>query len=163
MSYKRNFAILVLGLLVASVMQADTATKPTLESIGSQVYCACGGCVGLLNNCPHSEAECRSRAEMKRYILLEISQGKDEKAILQDCAAKYGVQILAVPPAKGFDLTVWILPGIGFVIWLMVAIYFVRRWRSLVPAAAGVPAQSVPTFDPKVLKAVEEEMKKSSG
>lgn len=163
MSYKRNFAVLVFGLLVASLLRADTASRPTLESIGAQVYCACGGCVGLLNNCPHSEAECRSRAEMKRYILAEIAQGKDEKAILQDCAAKYGVQILAAPPAHGFNLTVWTLPGIGFVIGLMVAIYFVRRWRSLVPAATGTPAQKVTPYDAKVLKAVEDEMKKSAG
>jgi cytochrome c-type biogenesis protein CcmH/NrfF len=163
MSYKRQFVILVLGLTMASVIWADTASKPTLESIGSQVYCACGGCVGLLNNCPHSEAECPVRAKMEKFILLEISQGKDEKAILHDLVGIYGVKILAAPPAKGFDLTVWILPGIGFAMGLIVAIFFVRRWRSQVPAGAGALAPPDADLDPKVLQAVEDEMKKVSG
>jgi len=148
--------VLALGLGAASLTRADGPKKPTLESIGDQVMCLCG-CVATLNHCPHRD--CATVAEMRPIIAKEIAEGKDETTILQDLAIRYGVQVLAVPPAKGFSLTVWILPGVGLLggLWLVVAV--VRRWRKPSPVAAGLPTKSL---DPKLLAAVEEEMKELS-
>ena len=144
---------LALGLGFASLTRADAPKKPTLESIGDQVMCLCG-CVATLNHCPHRD--CATVAEMRPVITQEIAAGKDETAILQDLAIRYGVQVLAAPPARGFSLTAWILPSIGLLagLWLVVAV--VRRWRK--PSLLAVPAPAKP-LDPKLLAAVEEEMK----
>ena len=103
-------AILVIGLSVASMTRADSPRRPTLESIGDQVMCLCG-CVATLNHCPHHD--CATVAEMRPVISQEIAAGKDETTILQDLAIRYGVQVLAAPPARGFSLTAWILPSVG--------------------------------------------------
>jgi cytochrome c-type biogenesis protein CcmH/NrfF len=112
--------------------------------------------VATLNHCPH--IDCATREEMKAAIQKEIAAGKDETAILQDLAIRYGVQVLASPPAKGFDLTVWILPGIGLLAGLALVVVIVRRWRK--PVAVSAPLASRPA-DPKVIAAVEEEIRKS--
>lgn len=140
-------------LMVLSV-RADDARKPTVESVGNQVMCVCGGCVAPLNQCPM--LECAEKAEMRAFIRKEIADGKDEIAILQDISIRYGVQALTAPPAKGFNLAVWILPGIGLMAGLGIVVVLVRRWRS---KPASVPAPSSASQDPKVLKAMEEEMK----
>ena len=88
----------------------------------------------------------------------EIAEGKDETAILQDLAIRYGVQVLAAPPARGFSLTAWILPGVGLLAGLSFVLIIVRRWRKPSPVAAAIPAKPL---DPKLLAAVEEEMKSS--
>ncbi len=93
---------------------------------------------------------------MKAFINKEIGEGKDETAILQDLSLRYGVQVLSTPPAHGFNLAVWILPSVGLLVGLGVVVVIVRRWKrkpadELPPAAAHQ--------DPKVLAAVEEEMK----
>ena len=147
--------VLACGLFAASLTRADGPKKPTLESIGDQVMCLCG-CVATLNHCPHRD--CATVAEMRPIIAKEIAEGKDETTILQDLAIRYGVQVLAVPPAKGFSLTVWILPGVGLLAGLSLVIVVVRRWRKPSPVAAGLPTRSL---DPKLLTAVEEEMKAS--
>jgi len=93
---------------------------------------------------------------MEALVLKDIDAGKDEQAILQDFVDRYGVPVLAAPPAKGFDLTAWILPGVGLIVGLVVVIVIVRRMRRPSAETAETPASSI---DPKVLAAVEEEMK----
>jgi cytochrome c-type biogenesis protein CcmH/NrfF len=149
-------AVLVLGLLAASLTRADSPKKPTLDSIGDQVMCLCG-CVATLNHCPHRD--CATVEEMRPVIEKEIAEGKDETTILQDLAIRYGVQVLAAPPTKGFSLTAWILPGVGLLVGLSLVVVVVRRWRRPSPAAAAAPAKPL---DPKLLTAVEDEMKELS-
>jgi cytochrome c-type biogenesis protein CcmH/NrfF len=115
--------------------------------------CLCG-CVATLNHCLHRD--CATVAEIRPIIEKEIAAGKDETTILQDLAIRYGVQVLAAPPAKGFSLTAWILPGVGLLAGLSLVIVAVRRWRKPAPIAAALPAKPL---DPKLLTAVEEEMK----
>jgi len=98
------------------------------------------------------------RAQMEALVLKDIDAGKDEQAILKDFVDRYGVGVLAAPPAKGFDLTAWILPGVGLIVGLVAVIVIVRRMRKPSPGAAETPATAI---DPKVLAAVEEEMKTS--
>jgi len=144
--------ILLLSVLfAASVTHGDSRGKPTVDSIGNQVMCTCG-CVAPLSQCPH--LDCSTKAAMRAFIQKEISEGKDEMAILQDVALHYGVQVLSAPPAHGFSLAVWILPGAGLLAGLTVVVIVARRWRRKSPT---VPPPSA-SADPKLLAAVEEEM-----
>ncbi|MGO9271894.1 MAG: cytochrome c-type biogenesis protein CcmH [Terriglobia bacterium] len=145
----------VIALLASRALGA--APKPTLKSVGQKVYCTCG-CVTTLEHCPHPPSECARRAEMEALVLKDIDAGKDEPAILKDFVDRYGVPVLAAPPAKGFDLTAWILPRVGLIVGLVAVIVIVRRMRKPTSEVVETPAQSI---DPKVLAAVEEEMKTS--
>ncbi len=145
--------LLFASLLAASVALGDSGRTPTLETIGNEVQCTCG-CNAPLNGCPH--LECAEKAEMQGFIKKEIAEGKDETTILQDLSLKYGLQVLSTPPARGFNLTIWILPSLGLLVGLSIVVVVVRRWKSkpgLAPAPSAAPA------DPKVLAAIEEEMK----
>jgi cytochrome c-type biogenesis protein CcmH len=117
--------------------------------------CLCG-CAATLNHCPHRD--CATVAEIRPIIEEEIAEGKDETTILQDLAIRYGVQVLASPPAKGFSLTAWILPSLGLLAGLSFVVVIVRRWSRRVPVAVGAPAKPL---DAKLLAALEEEMKAS--
>jgi len=148
-----TLTVLLLGLFAASMTRADAPKKPTLESIGDQVMCLCG-CAATLNHCPHRD--CATVAEMRPVIAKEIAEGKDETTILQDLAIRYGVQVLAAPPAHGFSLTAWILPGVGLLLGLGFVVVVVRRWRKPAPVSNAAAAKPL---DPKLVAAVEKEMK----
>lgn len=150
---------LAVGILGAAMLAVVTVRggdgRQTVESIGERVMCLCG-CVAILNHCPHNG--CSTHEEMRAAIQKAISEGKGETAILQDLTLRYGVQVLAAPPVKGFNLTAWVLPGLGLIVGLVLVVAIVRRWRR--PAEGPSVATPAPV-DPKVLAAVEEEMKSS--
>jgi len=143
-------------MFAIATARADEA-RPTVESVSEGVMCLCG-CVATLNHCPHPESEGSMRAEMTKLIKTQIAEGKTEPAILQDFVERYGVKVLAAPPGKGFNLAAWVLPALGLFLGLACVMVIVRRWRQ--PVAAPVSATPAPA-DPKVLAAVEEEMKSS--
>lgn len=155
MRFRRTAIVLALALAGLAALAHSDDRSQLAEQIGDHVYCMCGGCVGLLNHCPHPDAECSTKLEMKTMIAREVAEGKSETAILQDLVHRYGVQVLASPPAQGFNLSVWILPGVGLLAGLGLVVFIVKRWRQPAPAVAA-PAP----VDPKVLAAMEEEMKK---
>ena len=93
---------------------------------------------------------------MQAFIKQDIAAGKSETTILQDLSLRYGVQVLSTPPAHGFNLTIWILPSVGFLLGLGLVVVIARRWRSK-PAAPASPVAA--PQDPKLLHAIEEEMK----
>jgi cytochrome c-type biogenesis protein CcmH/NrfF len=156
MSSKSVAGIFAILLTVATANGAASA-QPTVESIGDRVMCLCG-CVATLNHCPH--VNCAMREQMQASIRKDIAAGKDENAILQDLVLQYGVQVLAEPPTKGFNLTAWILPGAGLLAGLAFVVVIVRRWNKPAPPE---PAARSAEIDPTLLAAVEDEMKKTTG
>jgi cytochrome c-type biogenesis protein CcmH len=155
MSANRLLKILVLCLALVNVAMAVQTPAQIEKDIGNKVYCLCG-CVTSLNTCPHPN--CEVKDEMLRIIRADLRQGKAEPAILQDLVDRYGEKVLAAPPAHGFNLAAWILPGIGLLIGLFLAIVIVRKWR--MPAAQAAAPAGAPPVDENLRNAVEEEMKK---
>ncbi len=145
-------AIVLLGLV--SERAAASGSKPTQKAIEGALTCQCG-CNQTVSGCDHYG--CSSREEMRALIQKEIAAGKDETAIFQDMTLRYGVKVLAAPPAQGFNLTVWILPFLGLMVGLVAVVLIVRHWRKPPTEPPSVPPSSI---DPKVMAAVEAEMKK---
>ena len=141
-------------LLGAAVVRGEDPA-PTVKSVGDKVMCLCG-CVAILNQCPHQG--CATHEEVQAAIQELIGQGKSEPEILQALAARYGMKILAAPPAKGFNIAAWALPGLGLIFGLLGVIFIVRRWRRPGEVSTAPPAAEV---DPKVLAALEAEIKES--
>jgi cytochrome c-type biogenesis protein CcmH len=151
----RKLTALLLSVLLMAVVALGASTKPTVKSLGDALICQCG-CNQTVNECNHYE--CPSQAEMRAMAAKEIAAGKDETTILQDFVLRYGVKVLASPPTQGFNVTVWILPGIGLLLGLGLVVFIVRHWRRPGAEPATVPQ----AIDPKVLAAMEEEMKKAA-
>jgi cytochrome c-type biogenesis protein CcmH len=155
MSVSRFLKILVLCLALVNVAMAAQTPAQIENDIGNKVYCLCG-CVTTLNHCPM--LHCAEKEEMRGIISADLQKGMAEPAILQDLVNRFGEKVLAAPPARGFNLTAWILPGIGLLIGLFLAITFVRRWHK--PALQTAAPAAGPPIDESIRTAVEEEMKK---
>jgi hypothetical protein len=153
---RSKLVVATLGvLLFSAVVVRGDGLAPTVEVIGNKVMCTCG-CVAILNQCPHQG--CSTHEEIKGVIAGLIAEGKSEPEILEALTARYGMKILAAPPAKGFvNIAGWALPGVGLILGLLTVVFIVRRMRR--PGEARVAAPKV--VDPKVLAALEEEIKKS--
>ena len=85
----------------------------------------------------------------------QIDQGKGNDAIMAYFVEKYGTTVLAAPPASGFNLAAWIMPFAALGIGMLMAIYFLRRFRS---RWVGAPSTNADLA--KYQAKVEEELKK---
>ncbi|MEJ2008501.1 MAG: cytochrome c-type biogenesis protein CcmH [Acidobacteriota bacterium] len=148
---------LCLGTVAVAAGRSPAQIDQIQKDISNKVYCTCG-CATTLARCP--DPHCPVKAEMDKIIRTDLEQGKTEQAVLQDLVDHYGEKVLAAPPPKGFNLTAWILPSVGLLIGLFLAILVVRRWRRPALQAAGPASSATPPVDDNVRSAVEEEMKK---
>jgi len=91
-------------------------------------------CPGLLiANCPSPGA-----AELKEQVKVELAAGVPADSVRALLRAAYGDQVEAVPPAEGFGLLAWIMPGVVLLGGGVVVAWWLRR-RVSVPAGSAPP------------------------
>lgn len=86
----------------------------------------------------------------RQYIRTLIAQGLTKKQIENDMVQQYGTAVLAVPPAKGFSLIVYILPPVLLAMAIGGLAIALPRWRRRSrrnAAAAPSPALTLAPAD----------------
>lgn len=116
------------------------ASNPRVQELGHKLMCMCG-CNSILTECDHQGTNrClmhdREIAELQR----RVTSGESNSLILQSFVQEYGPEVLVVPPARGFDLTAWLMPIFASLFGLSLAIIVVQRWRERALHQAPVPA-----------------------
>ena len=151
-------ALLLPGSLPAQSFDKGAVDKGMVEKVAAQLLCQCS-CGHPLPDC--GMHQCHSRGPMAARVEKALAEGKTAGEIIQEFALKYGVQVLAVPPAEGFNLLVWVLPGFagGFGLLLVGSVVASLRKKK---ESAEDPAESADRVDKALLEKVEKELKKHS-
>ena len=131
---KRHLLIALAALAVTASPALASPAHPTLSEIEAQAMC-------VTCNIPLAVAESPQADQEKQFIQSLIDQGKTTAEIKRALVATYGSGVLALPPAHGFALAVYIVP-IAVVAALLAAVaLLLPRWRrnrrAQPPAAAG--------------------------
>jgi cytochrome c-type biogenesis protein CcmH len=121
----------------------NTQANATLPDIEDEVMCTICGTALQLANSPQAE---RERAFINRLI----AQGKTKDEIKDALVAEYGPDVLAVPEAKGFDLTAFVVPVVGVLAALLLIGLAARRWRRASATGDGdAITPDAPPLDPE--------------
>jgi cytochrome c-type biogenesis protein CcmH len=72
--------------------------------------------------------------------------------------AQYGQEVLAQPPASGFNLTVYILPPAIFLGGLALLAYTLPKWRARSRRAAVTPIVGAAPLEPDEAKRLDDEL-----
>lgn len=142
-------AIAVLAILVslcgpvAPALAAATCPRTTEVAMESKIICqVCGVPLALANSL---EAD-RERVLISRLVARCDSASQIEAAMV----AQYGPSILATPPAHGFAITAWLVPGIAIAAAALAiggVLLSVRRRRRDAPPPAPVTASEDARLD----------------
>ena len=150
--------VLALGVAVTlgtGMLQGQSADRA--KTLGNKIMCNCG-CGDVAGQCSHPGAAFTGPCDVAKKELAELntglSAGKSDGAILQGFVDEYGEKTLAEPPARGFNILAWMIPGIAFALGLAVVVGFIRYWRHR-PVAAG-PAR--PALSPEMLARAHSEI-----
>lgn len=139
---RRAAATLVAALVLCSAaLPGLAAAAPTQRASFNDVQSAlmCIACHEALPVARSPEAYSENA-----YVRQLIGEGKTKREILNDMVQQYGPAVLAKPPAHGFNVLVYIVPGVAVVAGLAVLGITLPRWRRGSRAAAAEPLPSGP-------------------
>jgi cytochrome c-type biogenesis protein CcmH/NrfF len=125
--------LLLVAILVgvfAVTAQAAGAPRASLPDIEDEVMCVECGTVLSVSSSPVAQQE-------RQFIRDQIAAGKTKDEIKAALVAEYGDAILAMPDEKGFNLAVYLVPGVLVLLGAAALATTARRWRGkpAVPAA----------------------------
>lgn len=130
----------------------DPALAKRFNKVSDDLVCQCGCNMGL-RVCNHEN--CPSAIPMRHEIEEKLQAGASDDTITTAFVKEYGDKVLAEPPATGFNLAAYVMPGFAVVIGLFIVATFANRWSSRRRLSTG-PASPV---DPEVRERIERELR----
>ncbi len=153
-----RLAFVAVALVAALAFAAGTAVgaeQATLEDIEDEVMCPTCNTTLAVSRSPIAE-------RMRAFIRARIAAGDSKSEIKAKLVDEFGEEVLAAPPARGFNLLAWVLPLAGVLTAAIVLVLLARRWlpaRSEREAASvGGSANERTALDPELERRVDEEL-----
>jgi cytochrome c-type biogenesis protein CcmH len=127
------FFVLLTALLLSAVFPVD-AQEPTgsitddeVNAIAKELFCP------ICENTPLDVCETQACADWRQVIREKLAAGQSDEQIKDYFADQYGVRALAVPPAEGVTLLVWLVPIIAIPSVIILFALYLRNIRSSSP------------------------------
>jgi cytochrome c-type biogenesis protein CcmH len=141
-------ALAIVGPLGSTATAAITRQRTTLYAVETQVMC-------VTCEIPLVEAQSAQADRERAYIQGLIEQGKTLAQIKALLVKAYGTEVLALPPATGFNAAVYIVPIAVVVALLVLVAVLLPRWRrrrtrqepSVAPVGAPISAADAARLD----------------
>ena len=125
-------AVCLLYIGLAAAPGHAEITQAQINDVGKELGCMCG-------TCPHrpvSECTCGWAEQARDRIKTMLAAGQSKQAIIAAFVRDYGEQVLSKPPAKGFNLTAWVMPPFILLVGFFVVRGVIKSWSQEKPAEA---------------------------
>jgi cytochrome c-type biogenesis protein CcmH len=150
--------LFILALFIAgeAAAQAATPSDDQVNAIARQLYCP------VCENIPLDVCPTQACAQWRELIREKLAAGWTAAQIKQYFVDQYGDRVLGVPPARGLNWLVYILPPVAILFGAFILLRAFRAWRAA--SAAGMPAAQAPLSsnlqkDDEYIKRLEEELR----
>ena len=136
-------ALVVMLTLLIGVAMAQDGTPPApvkpvtqddVNRVARQMYCP------VCENEPLDACRTAACQQWRAQISQLLATGQSDEQVKQYFVDRYGLRVLAQPPAEGPSLLLWILPIVGLVIGVIVVVVLMRRMRARAAQATTAPA-----------------------
>ena len=113
---KKNllYLSLFLFLIFGCINENDLSLEQRSYQLSKQIMCPI--CEGQTLD----QSQSQLSKDMKNSILNLLDEGKTNKEIRDFFANRYGEEVLASPPQKGFNIFLWIVPSIIFLTGILI-------------------------------------------
>ncbi len=132
----------------------DPVLATRFNEVSDRLVCQCG-CQMIVRVCNH--VNCPSATPIRQSIEKQLLEGKTNDEIVQAFVDEHGLKVLSSPPATGFNLAAWVMPGFALLIGLFIAGYLASRWSARRRVVAAETATG--SVDPEIQKRIEEEIR----
>ena len=153
MRFRRFLAVVTLAMVLggAAALAPLASAHVSFDSVVDQFMCT--SCHEPLNqvNSPQAISE-------KQTLQGLVNKGLTLGQIKSAMVAQYGPQVLAQPPASGFNLTVYVLPPAVFLGGLALLAYTLPKWRERSRRAAADKLPGAGPLDSGDAKRLDDEL-----
>ncbi len=122
------------GRLRDSLTAADS--DPVLIATERRLRCTCG-CTLDVYTCRTTDFTCTYSPAMHKEVKALFADGKTPEQVIDVFVAREGEAILMAPPARGFNLAGYLVPGLVMAAGLLGLVAWIGRRRGSVAAAEG--------------------------
>src|SRR5271157_5527209 len=120
-------SLLILALAALCLAQSTTPlANARVRRLGDQLMCLCG-CGATVTSC--NMLGCSHAKPAREKLLAMVNAGMSDSDILDSFVKDYGLQILAKPPAQGFNLLGYVVPFVGIALGLAFVWWVMKRFR----------------------------------
>jgi cytochrome c-type biogenesis protein CcmH len=157
-------ALVLLLIALTSVALAQDGAPTSTPSARQPVTADAVNRIARQMYCPVCENEpldaCRTAAcqQWRAQIGQMLSEGQTEQQIKDYFVARYGVRVLAQPPAQGTSLWLYVLPIVGLIVGVIIVVWLLRRFRAR-GATASVAATLAKPGGDEYTDRVEQDLK----
>jgi cytochrome c-type biogenesis protein CcmH/NrfF len=113
----------------------DLDNDPVVVAIERRLRCTCG-CTLDIYTCRTTDFTCTFSPELHKEVMSMRAAGQEPEAILDTFVAREGEAILMAPPAEGFNVAGYIVPGLVMLTGALGLAAWVSR-RKVQVASAG--------------------------
>jgi cytochrome c-type biogenesis protein CcmH len=146
----------VLALSVLAPGTAMAVARASLTDIENDVMCvSCHEPLAVAQS-PQAFAE-------RRFVRSLIAQGETKAQIERQLVAQYGPAVLGRPPARGFNLAVYVIPPAIVLIGIAILVRVLPRWRRRTRDAAPLPATAGMAHDSTEQRRLDDELSHFGG
>ena len=120
-------------------------TREQIKEVGKELACLCGDCPRR----PLDECVCGYAQQQHERIKKMLASGQTPQAIVDAYISEFGLEILSKPPAKGFNLTAWLMPPLVLLLGFFGVRSVLRAWsKTKIPATPATQlARDAPYLD----------------
>lgn len=136
--------LLVLSSLSPAFAQTSADIERQAAEIDTKLMATC--CFAQQVSVHPSAAAQDAKLDIRR----RLKAGETEREILAAYVAQYGKQVLAVPPAEGFDISLYVMPFVLLVGGLGLVVLLARRFALRAPAALAGAGGLTPAIDQRL-------------
>jgi cytochrome c-type biogenesis protein CcmH/NrfF len=151
MTLRRLIVALVLTLALGAGAAGNASAYQNWYSTVDQFMCV--SCHEGLNqvNSPQALSE---KSFLRGLIARNLTLGQIKSAMV----AQYGAEVLARPPASGFNLTIYILPPLVLVGGLALLAYTLPKWRERSRRSAGTRLAGAAPLESEDARRLDDEL-----
>ena len=111
-----------LVLALCCDVRADQALEDRVRAIASDLRCV------VCQNLSVADSPSETAVQMRGVVREQLRAGKTPDEVRSYFVSRYGEWVLLAPPARGFNLAVWVLPFAALLGGLWFAVRVLRRW-----------------------------------
>ncbi len=132
-------------LILCFNVHADQALEERVRAIASELRCV------VCQSLSVADSPAEMAVQMRGIVREQLEAGRTPDEVRAYFVSRYGEWVLLAPTARGFSLTLWVLPFAVLLAGLVFAAWFLRRW-----SGRGRDEPEEP-LDPELLKRVRVE------